>query len=132
MSKKLGIILMFAGAYATLIGGLTWVMHFTTIEQQALVRPYDWVWGLIVAVIIVIGTVFATKGYILGLIGMGIAAIGLAGDIWLLLFGITQQQYLSPLVLAGTILTGVGLVITLIFHVIRMIQISKHGNTLLN
>lgn len=132
MSKKLGIILMFVGAYATLIGGLTWVMHFTTIEQQALVRPYDWVWGLIVAVIIVIGAVFAAKGYILGIIGMAIAAIGLAGDIWLLLFGITQQQYLSPLVLTGTILTGAGLVITIVFHVIRMIQISKHGNTLLN
>lgn len=132
MSKKLGIILLFAGAYATLIGGLTWVMHFTTIEQQALVRPYDWVWGLIVAVIIVIGAVLAIKGYILGLIGAAIVAVGLAGGIWLLVFGVTQQQYLSPLVLAGIILTGAGLVITLVFHIIRMVQISKHGNTLLN
>ena len=132
MSKKLGIILMFAGAYATLIGGLTWVMHFTSIEQQALVKPYDWVWGLIVAVIIVIGAVFAIKGYILGLIGMGIALLGLIGGIWLLIFGVTQQQYLSPLVLIGVILTGVGLVIALIFHIIRMIGISKRGNTLLD
>lgn len=132
MSKKLGIILMFAGAYATLIGGLTWVMHFPSAVIGDVVKPYDWAWGLLVAVIIVIGAVLATKGYILGLIGMAIAAIGLAGDIWLLLFGITQQGYLSPLVLVGTILTGAGLVIALIFHVVRMISISKHGNTLLD
>ena len=132
MSKKLGIILMFAGAYATLIGGLTWVMHFNPTDVGGIVKPYDWAWGLIVAVVIVIGAVFATKGYILGLIGMGIVLLGLAGDIWLLLFGITQQQYLSPLVLVGVILTGAGLVISLIFHILRMINISKHGNTLLN
>ncbi len=132
MSKKLGIILMFAGAYATLIGGLTWVMHFDPKLIGSTVQPYDWAWGLIVAVIMVIGAVFAIKGYILGLIGMGINAIGLAGGIWLLLFGITKQSYLSPLVLVGVILTAAGLVIALIFHIVRMINISKHGNTLLN
>ena len=132
MSKKLGIILMFVGAYATLIGGLTWVMHFDPKEIGTTFQPYDWVWGLIVAVIMVIGAVLALKGYILGLIGMGINAIGLGGGIWLLVFGITKQSYLSPLVLAGVILTAAGLVIALIFHIVRMISISKHGNTLLN
>ena len=132
MSKKLGIILMFAGAYATLIGGLTWVMHFPSPDIGIVVQPYDWVWGLIVAVIIVIGAVLAIKGYILGIIGLVIGAVGLAGDIWLLIFGITKQSFFSPLILIGTILTGAGIVLATVFHVIRMIQISKHGNTLLN
>ena len=66
MSKKLGVILLFVGAYITLIAGLIWVMHFSTPEQQALCKPYDWAYGLGIAVVLVIGAVFSAKGYISG------------------------------------------------------------------
>ena len=132
MSKKLGIILMFVGGYTTLIGGLTWVMNFVTIEQQALVRPYDWAWGLLTAIILIIGCVVAAKGYILGLIGFGIELLGIAGNIWLISFGISQQHFFPVIVFIGTIISATGLVVGLIFHILRMVNISKHGNSLLN
>ena len=132
MSKKLGIILMFVGGYTTLIGGLTWVMNFVTIEQQALVRPYDWAWGLITSIILIIGCVVASKGYILGLIGFGIELLGIAGNIWLISFGISQQNFFPVIVFVGTIISATGLVVGLIFHILRMVNISKHGNSLLN
>lgn len=132
MSKKLGVILMFIGAYTTLVGGLVWVMHFPNAQIGTVVKPYDWAWGLITAVILVIGTVVSAKGYILGFIGFGISLIGVAGNIWLLSYGATQEGYLSPIVLIGTIVFALGFVIALIFHIQKMISIKKHGNTLLN
>lgn len=131
MNKRLGIILLFAGAYATLLAGLVWVMHFVTPEQQALCKPYDWVWGLGIAIILVIGSVLSAKGYISGFIGMGITAVGIALDFVLLAYGLTEK-YFSWLLLIGIILSIVGLVITAIFHVINMRKIAKYGNSLMN
>ena len=131
MNKRLGIILLFAGAYATLLAGLVWVMHFVTPEQQALCKPYDWVWGLGIAIILVIGSVLSAKGYISGFIGMGITAVGIALDFVLLAYGLTEK-YFSWLLLIGIILSIVGLVITAIFHVVNMRKIAKYGNSLMN
>lgn len=132
MSKKLGVILMFVGAYTTLVGGLVWVMHFPNSQIGTVVKPYDWAWGLITAIILVVGTVVSAKDYILGFIGFGIGLIGIAGNIWLLSYGASQEGYLSPIVLIGTILFGVGFALALVFHVLKIINVKKHGNTLLN
>ena len=130
MSKKLGIILLFAGAYITLIAGLVWVMHFVTPEQQALCKPYDWVYGLGIAIILIIGSVMAAKGYISGFIGIGISVIGIVLDFVLLGYGL-KEQFLSIPLLIGTIVSIIGVVVTTIFHIINMQKIAKYGNSLL-
>lgn len=132
MSKKLGVILMFIGAYTTLVGGLVWVMHFPNAQIGTVVKPYDWAWGLITAVILVVGTVVAARSYILGFIGFGISLIGVAGNIWLLSYGVNQENYLSPIVLAGTIIFVLGFAVAMFFHIQKILSIKKHGNTLLN
>ena len=130
MSKKLGVILLFIGAYITLIAGLVWVMHFVTPEQQALCKPYDWVYGLGIAVLLVIGSVFSAKGYISGFIGIGISIVGIVLDFVLLGYGLTEQYFSVPL-LIGTIVSIAGVVITTIFHIFEMKKIAKYGNSLL-
>ena len=130
MSKKLGVILQFIGAYTTLIAGLVWVMHFSTPELQALCKPYDWVYGVGIAVILVIGSVFSAKGYISGFIGLGISVVGIVLDFILLAYGLSEQ-FLSVPLLIGTILSIVGVTITAVFHVIEMRRIAKYGPSLL-
>ncbi len=130
MSKKLGVILLFVGAYITLIAGLVWVMHFSTPEQQALCKPYDWVWGLGIAIILVIGSVLSAKGYITGFIGLGISAVGIALDFVLFGYGLSEQ-YFPTLLLIGTIISIVGFVVTFIFHIVNMQKIAKYGNSLM-
>ncbi len=133
MKKRLGLIFLFAGSYLTLIGGLVWVMHFSgSADTSSLCRPYDWVWGVITAVILIIGTVMSIKGYIFGLIGLAIVLIGIAGNIWLLFFGLLEQEFLSPLVLFGTNFVLFGFIWTLIAHIKKMIKIAKHGHSLLD
>ncbi len=133
MNKKFGLVLLFVGVYATLIGGLVWVMHFSqNAETSSLCKPYDWVWGVLIAIVLVIGTVMSGRGYIFGLIGLGIVAIGLGLDIYLLVFGITQQNFLSPLILIGIVATALGFTWCLIAHILEMKRIAKHGRTLLN
>ena len=127
MSKKLGIILLFVGAYITLIGGLVWNMHFNTPELQELNKPYDWVWGLGIAILLVIGSVLAAKGYIMGFIGIGLSVVGLVLDILLLAYGV-RETYFSVVVLVGAIFTAVGIVVTTIFHIVQMRKIAKYGN----
>lgn len=133
MSKKLGIILTFIGAYVVLLGGLFWLMAFTTPEQQALVKPYDWVWGLLVAIVILVGGILSCKPYILGFIGCGVELIGVVGGVLVLLYGkvFTTENYLSPLVLAGTIITAIGFTITLVFHIKDTDKLLKYGKTLM-
>lgn len=131
MSKKLGAILAFVGGYTTMIGGLVWVMHFNTPELQELYKPYDWAWGLICAIVIVIGTVLSLKGYILGIVGLVIELGGIIGAIVTLMYGITQEKYLSALVLVGIIIASLGFVITTVFHILEMIKIKKHGYSML-
>lgn len=130
MNKKLGIILLFAGAYVTLIAGLVWVMHFSSPELQNLCKPYDWAFGLGIAVILVIGAVFSAKGYISGFIGLGITLLGIVLDFVLLGYGLTEKFFSVPL-LIGTILSIAGFVVTLIFHIINMQKIAKYGNSLM-
>ena len=130
MSKKLGVILLFIGAYITLIAGLVWVMHFVTPEQQALCKPYDWVYGLGIAVLLVIGSVFSAKGYISGFIGIGISIVGIVLDFVLLGYGLTEKYFSVPL-LIGTIVSIAGVVMTTIFHILEMKKIAKYGNSLL-
>ncbi|MCR5184672.1 MAG: hypothetical protein K6C32_01130 [Bacilli bacterium] len=129
MSKKLGIILLFAGAYITLIGGLTWIMNFSDTSEAF--RPYDWAYGLGVAVVLFIGAVLSVKGYIMGFIGLGISLLGVGLDIALLTYGVQQEDFLSIIVLVGMIITIVGIVVTLIFHIINMRKIAKYGNSLM-
>lgn len=130
MSKKLGVILLFVGAYITLIAGLIWVMHFSTPEQQALCKPYDWAYGLGIAVVLVIGAVFSAKGYISGFIGLGITLVGIALDFVLFGYGL-KEQFFPTLLLIGIIASIMGFVVTLIFHIINMRKIAKYGNSLL-
>ena len=130
MSKKLGVILLFVGAYITLIAGLVWVMNFSTPEQQALCKPYDWAYGLGIAIILVIGSVLSTKGYISGFIGLGITAVGIVLDFVLFGYGL-KEQFFPTLLLIGTIVSIVGFVITFIFHIVNMKKIAKYGNSLL-
>ena len=130
MSKKLGVILLFVGAYITLIAGLVWVMHFSTPEQQALCKPYDWVWGLGIAIILVIGSVLSAKGYISGFIGLGITLVGIILDFVLFGYGL-KEQFFPTLLLIGTIFSIVGFVVTFIFHIVNMKKIAKYGNSLM-
>ena len=130
MSKKLGVILLFVGAYITLIAGLVWVMNFSTPEQQALCKPYDWAYGLGIAVVLVIGAVFSAKGYISGFIGLGITLVGIALDFVLFGYGL-KEKFFPTLLLVGIIASMVGFVVTLIFHIINMRKIAKYGNSLL-
>ena len=132
MTKKIGLISLFIGAYATLIGGLVWVMHFTNSAETAdLCKPYDWCWGVLIAIVLIIGTVMSIKGYIFGLIGLAIVAIGFGLDVWLFVFGITQQQFFSPLIFVGILGTGLGFVWCLLAHLLEMKRIAEHGSTLL-
>ena len=130
MSKKLGVILLFVGAYITLIAGLVWVMNFSTPEQQALCKPYDWAYGLGIAIILVVGAVLSAKGYISGFIGLGITAVGIVLDFVLFGYGL-KEQFFPTLLLIGTIVSIVGFVITFIFHIVNMKKIAKYGNSLL-
>ena len=123
---------MVIGAYLVLLSGLFWVMHFTTPEMKELVKDYDWVWGLGIAIILIIGAVFGAMNYIMGYIGCGISAVGIGLGIWLLIYGVTQEQFLSPLLLAGLICCTAGAVIAAIFNTLRVIRISKHGNSMMD
>lgn len=146
MSKKIGLILMFAGAYATLISGLTWVMNFTGINQD-LVSPYEWAWGLIIAVVGFCGAAIACKNYIMGFIGLGIYAGGLVGHIILLVDYIGKfstlngtlhssgEPYSYPFpvfTFIAFIVSALGFAVCLFFHIKKIIYIKNHGNSLLN
>ena len=131
MSKKLGIILLFAGAYITLIAGLLWVMPFTSEQvQHPWFAPHDWAYGLGIAIILIIGAVFAAKGYISGFIGIGITAVGIALDFVLLAYGL-KENYFSVVLLVGIIFSIVGVAVTTVFHILNMRKIAKYGNSLL-
>ena len=131
MSKKLGVILAFVGGYITMIGGLVWVMHFNTPELQELYKPYDWAWGLLCAIAIIAGAVFSAKGYIMGLIGLGVELGGIIGGIVTIMYGVTQEHYTPAVVIVGVALAGLGFGITLVFHIMEMIKIKKNGYSML-
>lgn len=122
---------MYVGAYIVLLAGLFWVMSFTTIDEQQFVRPFDWVWGLGIAIVLLIGTVCASKGYILGIIGFSIEFIGLALCVWLFVFGVSKQHFVSVPLIIGFSINLLGFIISLVYHILGMIKIAKHGNSLL-
>lgn len=131
MNKKLGVILLFAGAYITLIAGLIWTLPFTSEQiQNPWFKPHDWVYGLGIAIILIIGSVFAAKGYISGFIGLGISVVGIILDFVLLSYGL-REGYFSVTLLVGAIISIAGLIITTIFHLINMKKIAKYGNSLM-
>lgn len=133
MNKKLGIILLFVGAYVVLLGGLFWNMSISSmgIEVAEKVKPYDWFWGLSAGVIIACGAALALKKNFLCLIGVLISVIGFAYAIGILVFGVTKFNYFSVWILIGAILSILGSIITTLFYFVEKARIEKYGKTLL-
>lgn len=133
MNKKLGIILLFVGAYVVLLGGLFWNMSISSmgIEVAEKVKPYDWFWGLSAGVIIACGAALALKKNFLCLIGVLISVIGFAYAIGILVFGVTKFNYFSVWILIGAILSILGSIVTTLFYFVEKARIEKYGKTLL-
>lgn len=133
MNKKLGIILLFVGAYVVLLGGLFWNMSISSmgIEVAEKVKPYDWFWGLSAGVIIACGAALALKKNFLCLIGVLISVIGFAYAIGILVFGVTKFNYFSIWILIGAILSILGSIVTTLFYFVEKARIEKYGKTLL-
>lgn len=133
MSKKLGLALIYIGAYITLLGGLFYMMHFYGASWEGKTTPqdYEWIWGVLVAIVLLVGGVFAGKKYALGYVGFGIAALGVGLDIWLLVYGIVRFGFLSPFILTGAIVSALGVVLGVTFHVINTAKARKYGESLL-
>jgi drug/metabolite transporter (DMT)-like permease len=131
MSKKLGLCLMFVGAYITILGGLFFLMHFFGAQYQIKPKDYEWVWGLITGIVMCIGSVFATKKNEWGYVGFGIHIVGIIASVVVLIYGATEYDYLSPFILIGIILSVIGLAISVTFHIINDIKRRKYGESLL-
>ena len=133
MNKKLGIILLFVGAYVVLLGGLFWNMSISSmgIDVAEKVKPYDWFWGLSAGVIIACGAALALKKNFLCLIGVLISVIGFAYAIGILVFGVTKFNYFSIWILIGAILSILGSIVTTLFYFVEKARIEKYGKTLL-
>lgn len=133
MNKKLGIILLFVGAYVVLLGGLFWNMSISSmgIEVAEKVKPYDWFWGLSAGVIIACGAALALKKNFLCLIGVLISVIGFAYAIGILVFGVIKFNYFSVWILIGAILSILGSIVTTLFYFVEKARIEKYGKTLL-
>ena len=133
MNKKLGIILLFVGAYVVLLGGLFWNMSISSmgIDVAEKVKPYDWFWGLSAGVIIACGAALALKKNFLCLIGVLISVIGFAYAIGILVFGVTKFNYFSIWILIGAILSILGSSVTTLFYFVEKARIEKYGKTLL-
>lgn len=131
MKKKLGLALMFIGAYITLLGGLFFLMHFYGDKFEIKPKDYEWCWGVLVAIVMLIGTVFACKKYTFGLVGFGIAIVGFALNVWLLLYAVIDWDFLSPYFLISTIVFTAGIVIGLVCHVRDSRKAKKYGESLL-
>ena len=120
MSKKLGLCLMFVGAYITILGGLFFLMHFFGAQYQ-----------IITGIVMCIGSVFATKKNEWGYVGFGIHIVGIIASVVVLIYGATEYDYLSPFILIGIILSVIGLAISVTFHIINDIKRRKYGESLL-
>lgn len=131
MSKKLGLALLFVGAYTILLGGLFFLMAFYGDSHP--VKPDDWEWieGVGAAIVICIGAVLACKKYAAGYVGIGIAAAGAVLTAVVMVYGIVKFNFLSPLFAIGEGLTIAGIVVTLIFHIINTAKAKKYGESLL-
>ena len=131
MSKKLGLALLFVGAYITILGGLFFLMHFYGESHAVKPEDYDWVWGVLTGVITIIGAVVATKKYLLGYIGFGISALGAAATLVVAFIFFGKFNYLSPFLMVGAGLSIAGIIIGVIFHTINTAKAKKYGESLL-
>ena len=134
MNKKLGIILLFAGAYVVLLGGLFWNMTApgTAPEGYHHYNVYDWFWGLSAGIVIAGGAAIAIKKQLLfGLLGFGLAALGVGYSIGIVIFGKLKEAYFSYWILIGAIIAAVGVVIGVIYHLRDAARLRKYGPTLM-
>ena len=131
MSKKLGLALLFVGAYVTILGGLFFLMHFYGEGFVEKPEDYDWVWGVITGVATIIGAVIACKKYIAGYIGFGISLLGAVGTFVVAFIFFSKFNYLSPFLMAGGVLSVIGIVVGVIFHAIITAKAKKYGESLL-
>ncbi|MGM9873362.1 MAG: hypothetical protein ACI31G_00360 [Bacilli bacterium] len=133
MNKKLGIILLFVGAYVILLGGLFWNMSIDAMgtEYSAKIQPYDWFWGLSAGIVVACGAALALKKNFLCLVGVFISVLGFAYSIGILVVGLVKIGYFSVWILIGAILTIIGAMITTLFYFVERARIEKYGKTLL-
>jgi hypothetical protein len=127
MNKKTGLILMFVGAYVVLLGGLFWNMSTKTDVHKI----YDWFWGLSAGVVIACGAALAIKKDVFAYFGFALVGIGIAYSIGVLVYGVLNENYFSVWILIGAILSLIGLVFGVIFHIKEAIRFRKYGPTLL-
>lgn len=134
MNKKLGIILLFAGAYVVLLGGLFWNMSApaTAPEGYHHYNVYDWFWGMSAGVVIAGGAALAIKKDLwLGMGGFILAALGVAYSIGIVIFGRAKEAYFSYWILIGAIVAAAGVVIGIIYHLRDYARFKKYGPTLM-
>lgn len=127
MNKKLGIILLFAGAYVVLLGGLFWNMSAPKNSYNV----YDWFWGLSAGVVIACGAALALKKNFLGYIGFGVAVLGIIYSIIIVSIGAAKEGYFSYWILIGAVAAAVGVIIGVIFHIRDAVRLKKYGPTLM-
>ena len=119
---------MFVAAYVVLLGGLFWNM---SLPQSVEGNVYDWIWGVSAGIVIAVGAALATKKNFLCLIGNGIALLGVAYSIVVVIVGKAKESYLSPWILIGAIIGLAGVVISTIFYFKEAEHIKKHGPILM-
>jgi hypothetical protein len=127
MNKKLGLILLFAGAYVVLLGGLFWNMSAPAGKYNV----YDWFWGLSAGIVIACGAGLALKKNVIGLAGFGLAVAGIVYSIIILAIGSAKESYFSVWILIGAILSTFGVIIGVLFHLRDAARLKKYGPTLM-
>ena len=128
MNNKLGLILLFAGAYVVLLGGLFWNMS-TSADVH---KVYDWFWGLSAGVVIACGAGLAIKKNILGIVGIIVALAGVVYSLFVLIYiGLVKESYFSYWILIGAAVAAAGAVIALIYHIRDAVRLKKYGPTLI-
>ena len=127
MNKKLGLILLFAGAYVVLLGGLFWNMSAPAGKYNV----YDWFWGLSAGIVIACGAGLALKKNVIGLVGFGLAVVGIVYSIIILVVGSAKESYFSVWILIGAILSIFGVIIGVLFHLRDAVRLKKYGPTLM-
>lgn len=133
MSKKLGVILLFVGAYIILLGGLFWNMSLPkpTPDGAFAGNVYDWVWGITCGIIVAGGAALCIKKNWLCLLGLGVCAIGLVCSILVTIIGASREAYTSVWIIIGSILVALGIVVTTVFYFKEAAHIKKHGAILM-
>lgn len=128
MNKKLGIILLFVGAYVVLLGGLFWNMS----APEGNYKDYDWVWGVLGGIIIAGGAALTIKKNLLAYLGMALDVGGVLFSILIVfLKGVAVEKYFSPWIFVGAIVAAIGTVIAVVFHISEANREKKYGKTLM-